>query len=458
MNMSEETEHWVTDARRGNGPLFSELDVLLRSLDRFFTIENLTASNEELTAKNFYEELVTAQDTILRVLAILEVVIPESRKNAYWFQKFAETKLLSTRRRDEFKGSLYRQDTPEKGLYLLYDSFINLKGVVSDLMRSGNISYSGFRNIGHIISKEIRENVFFSPFARDINPEFDAIDSTAISDIVKKLENRELKKNVSLIFISLFRLLRFLKVVDVAAQRPVPLNSSLAVLIMVRSEIPLLRGLAERAARAAGDSDLAAVLNALSYQFAMEAKRVFQVELRDIHRKREQLHFRGKIENCHGILKNLVEHSIMQMAQAFSPGTTGEEIFPSLATRLEQSLRLREDLVALRMLLSDVEAGSESPGRARLFESLRNYMVYFESFTFRLLRYDDHEEFALFFNEIRAAKSETVQGAGFRKVIERMRHFGIFLDTTLRHLDNRTELSGKPVDMERVESLIRQYL
>jgi hypothetical protein len=39
-----------------------------------------------------------------------------------------------------------------------------------------------------------------------------------------------------------------------------------------------------------------------------------------------------------------------------------------------------------------------------------------------------------------------------------MRHFGIFLDTTLRHLDNRTELSGKPVDMERVESLIRQYL
>jgi hypothetical protein len=455
--MPTETGDWLSDAKKANGPLFSELDVLLRALDRFFLIENLTAGNEDLTTKNFCEELATARDTILRLLAILEVVIPESRKNAYWFQKFAETKLLSARKRDEFRETLYRQDTPEKGLYLLYDSFINLKGVLSDLMGSGRISYTGFTNIGHIISKEIRENVFFNPFVRDINPEFDMIENPMVSDIVRALEDREMKKNISLIFISLFRFLRFLRVVDVATQRAVPLNSSLAVLIMVRSEIPLFRGLVEMAAKAAGDSGLGAILNSLSYQFSMEATRVFQVELRDIHRKRTTVRLRGKISNCCGILQNLVEHSTVQLAQAFNPGVTGEDIFPSRATRLQQSLRLREDLVALYRLLADLDAGAQSPGRAGLFESLRSYMVYFEGFTFRLLRYEDYEEFALFLNEIKAVERETLQGPEFRKVMDRIRQFRIFVETTLRHVENRSELSGTPVDMERVDGLIRQY-
>jgi hypothetical protein len=455
--MPAKTGDWVSDAKKTNGPLFSELDVLLRVLDRFFTIENLTTGNEDLTTKNFYEELTTVRDTILRLVAILEVVIPESRKNAYWFQKFAETKLLSARKRDEFRGTLYRQDTPEKGLSLLYDSFVNLKGVLSDLMRSGKISYVGFTNIGHIISKEIRGNVFFNPFARDINPEFDMIDNPKISDIVRTLEDGELKKNISLIFISLFRFLRFLRVVDVATQRAVPLNSSLAVLIMVRSEIPLFQGLVEMAAAAAGDSRLGATLNSLSYQFSVEARRVFQVELRDIHRRRSSVRLRGKIENCSGILQNLVEHSIMQLAQAFDPGATVEDIFPSFATRLQQSVRLREDLVALYRLLADLNAGAESPGRARLFESLTSYMVYFEDFTFRLLRYEDYEEFALFFKDITALKKETVESTEFHKAMDKIRHFRIFVETTLRHIENRSELSGTPVDMERVDGLIRQY-
>src|SRR5512135_2519420 len=150
----DEREDWVGNSIKANPHLFSELDVLLRALDRFFNIDNLTYSNDDLTNKNFYEELVTVRDAILRVLGILEVIIPENKKNAYWFQKFAETKLLSPRERDDFREGLYRQDTPEKGLYLLYDSFINLKGVLSDLIRAGAISYMGFMNIGHMIGKE----------------------------------------------------------------------------------------------------------------------------------------------------------------------------------------------------------------------------------------------------------------------------------------------------------------
>jgi hypothetical protein len=109
----QEEEKIVTRSKQEKHNLFSELDVLLRGLDRYFNPENLTFS-ESVAVKNFYEELVTARDTILRVLGILEVVIPESKKNAYWFQKYAETKYLPASKIDEFRKGLYRQDTPEK--------------------------------------------------------------------------------------------------------------------------------------------------------------------------------------------------------------------------------------------------------------------------------------------------------------------------------------------------------
>ncbi len=46
-------EDWVEHSRKTNVLLFSELHMLLRALDRFFTVEHLTASNDDLTTGIF---------------------------------------------------------------------------------------------------------------------------------------------------------------------------------------------------------------------------------------------------------------------------------------------------------------------------------------------------------------------------------------------------------------------
>jgi hypothetical protein len=74
------------------------------------------------------------------------------------------------------------------------------------------------------------------------------------------------------------------------------------------------------------------------------------------------------------------------------------------------------------------------------------------------LRHDDYEEFVMFFNEIHSARRDVITGPGFKKLLEMVRHFSIYLETTLRHIDNRSELSDKAIDMQRVESLIAQYM
>lgn len=455
----KQPEDWVSASRRDNGELFSEMDVLLRSLERFFNIENVRHSQEELTTADLSEDLIVVRDTILRLLGILEVIIPDSRKNVYWFQKFAETKLLTAARRDAFRENLYRQDTPEKALYLLYDTCINLKGIISDLLQAGNISYLSFMNIGRLVSKEIRENRFFNPFRKGLDPEYDFIRSAEISEIVKAVEPKELKKEVSLVYIYLFRFLRFLSFVDIDTQREVSLNSSLMILSLLRFEINIFHGLLEKTIQSQTDPSFAGLLRSLSYQFAMESRRVFSQELRDIYKVRFSPHFRGKIENSQGILKNMTEQAIVQLTQLFAPDVRGDVIFPSFVNRVQQSVRLREDLFVLYEFVSMLESTAGSVRQRNMaFESLRNYMVYFESSSFRLLRYGDYEEFATFFKEMNSLPEDVAEGPGFYKVLERIKHFRVFLELAVKNIENRVELSSRSFDTGRVEKMIKQYL
>ncbi|MFZ3137870.1 MAG: hypothetical protein WA126_10825 [Thermodesulfovibrionales bacterium] len=450
----EKTDNWFLFSRESHKALFSELDVLLRSLDRFFYLENLPLSKEDPTQRNFYSELAAVRDVIFRILGILEVIMPESRKNAYWFQKFTESKFLTSHSRDIYRETLYKQDSPEQGINVLYDSFINLKGVVTDLLRTGGISFLSYTNIGQLISKEIRENTFFNPFRKDINPEFDTIQNPLISEIVRSIKESEVKKNISLLYLYLFRFLRYLSHIDIASQHSIALNTSLLILIMLRSEMSMLHIYMKNTGDSIKDTTLSFLLKSISYQFSMETKRVYLQELKEIMREKAPQQFRGKTENSFGILKNLIEQSIVQLAQFYKPDIQGKDIFVSFTTKLFQSMKLREDVFILHRFLALLEekAGLQEEG-SDIFSSMKTYMRYFENFTFKLLRSDDYDEFASFFNWIFSMKELELN-----KILEKIHNFKIFLETTLRHIANRDELKDKPIDTDKAEELLKQYL
>ncbi len=85
-------------------------------------------------------------------------------------------------------------------------------------------------------------------------------------------------------------------------------------------------------------------------------------------------------------------------------------------------------------------------------------MLYFQSFTFKLLRYDDYEEFATFFNKVLVFNVTNAKGQEFDRMLDKFRQFRIFAETCLRQISSRTELRDLPVDMARVENSLSQYL
>lgn len=449
-------ENWLDESKKSHRLLFSELDVILRALDRFFTLDNLPASRSPVSQKNLHPELSAARDVILRVLAILDIIIPESNRNAYWFQKFAENKLLDNRTRDMMRAGMYRQDSPEKSLYLLYDSFISLKSLIADILKNSSIEYSTLRNFGNILSKEIRENEFFNPFRLDITPELDFIDNREIKEIVRGIKDRETKKFTSILFLHLFRLFRFINHMDHKSMRPMAMSTSVLIFSLLKSEIEVFRSFIEKTAGKVGDEELVMLLKSLSYQFSMESKRVFQQELKDIFEKKSPAQLRGKIENSRGILKNLTEQAVIQLAKHWNPNVKGERIFDFFINKTSQSVKLREDVYVLNRLLKELEKRADSPADgSEILKVLMSYMDYFEDFAFKLIRYDDFEEFSRLFHNVRKNYDN---GADVQRILESSHHFSIFLDTTLRQIENRAELKGRRLDVDKMEDFVRQYL
>ncbi len=449
-------DNWLAAAKKKNKDAFSELDVLLRALDRFFNIENLPVLKEDISGRNFFDEMHAVKDTILRVVGILDMLIPETKKNVYWFQKFAQSKFLTDKKRDALREELYKQDVPEKSLFLLYDSFVNLKGIITDIMKTDHIPYLTFANIGQILARELRENVHFNPFRYDLNPQFDVIENREISRVVKEIAAQDVKKQVSAMLLHLFKFLRYLRYADTST-RFGSLNSSLLIILLLRSEFALFTGYLETVTRKVEDQELKALVKAVSYQFSMESKRVFLQELKDVFRNKSPQYLKGRIENGHGILKNLSEQSIAQIVHYFSPEVKESDIFETFVTRVEQSLRLREDIMILhRFLFLFEQATSEK--KARVFDAMRNFMLYFQSFTFKLLRYDDYEEFVSFFSKMLAFNKNEIRGRGLDKLSDKTKQFRIFIETCLRQISNRSELAGIPADMSRIENNLNQYM
>ncbi|NWF76681.1 MAG: hypothetical protein HXY53_08985 [Nitrospirae bacterium] len=448
LNISEHTslEFWKEN--------FFELYALLRALDRFFSIENHPISQDDLSNRNFYEELTAARNIILRILNIIETVIPEAKRNSYWFLKFAESKFLTDYSRDVLKEELYKQDTFEKGLYLLYDSLINIKGIITDILRSDKVSYISFKNIGELIGRQIRGSLFFNPFRKKIYKDFDRIENKKISKIVKSIQNSETKKYISMVYLSLFRFLKYLSLIDTKSQHSISMDYSSVLLIMLRSELNTFHKFLNNILNFIKDKKLQSILQSISYQFSMETKRVYLQELKEIFRKKAPQQFIGRIENSHGILKNLIEQCIVQISQALDSSIQGQEIFESFSTKLAQSLKLREDIYVLRSLLSRLESTQSLSGDFPLIlESTKDFMHYFESFTFKLLRYDDYDEFANFFHDFFLSTN-----LSDNKMLEKIHNFKIFLEATLQHISKRAELIDKPLDIQRAEELLNKYL
>jgi len=473
-----ERNRWLEslDLEQKNERLF-ELELYLKALDRFCNVRNHPISeSENLFARDFAAEIRILHDVLSTVIHHVRVLLPERQSSAFYFQTFVEWRLLSDHTRMEWMEKSLSQGAPEESLYVLENAMTSMREVVGGMTALSRVSYPLFNHLGHMISREIAWNTYFNPFQLgNFSPIHDRIKNAVIRRVVKQRVPSALRREISVIFLLVFRLLRYLTYIKEETQDVAALKNSLALFALLRSEMLTLVDYLERdlprliREKAAGDGslkDAGSLLDGLAFQVEMELKKTYQLELKDTSTQTELNRLSTGVARAKGVLIEILRQTAVQLTQIIDPKVEGRHIFRDYISRTELSLKLRKDVWIFHKVVENLDQTivKNMPGEdfrliIEAIKSLRNYIFYFQNVSYQMVRFTDRESFLEFFQRIDTFILEDIYSpAKLTELHLDIHAFQLFLETTLSNLSMRAELKGLPFGTREGEAILEQFL
>ena len=349
-----------------------ELEMWLKSFERYFSLTNLPLSEEEVrqsTLRDYSEELRVVSDVIFRVSQLCTLMLSEEQISYSSFTKYVENSLRQDYFTDSHIRSLIRDRRPSRALSLLMESLLDVRSVIQDLVKLSKIPYITFSSIGRIVNREIRKGYFFDYFLeRKHEPLFDRVTNSHIIRIVRSIQVPRYKRSIASLFLEYFRVLRYLHTIGFQMQDASALKRSLLILSLVHAELKWLIQFMEDEylRRPHPDAHFVELIEGVVLSLTMELKKVMHRELLGAATLQQYELIFTRIQNSQGILLNSVQQIVFGIAQYFDPRLEGQEIFPDYVTRLDQSLKLRSDIYEMRQVTDQVlqQASHASAARA----------------------------------------------------------------------------------------------
>jgi hypothetical protein len=435
-------------AAAGKADELFELELWLRSFERFFRIGNQPLSERETRAlglRSWSEELRLVDHAIMRVVHLCTSILSEEEADLTRFDRYIETSLAPDEGLDPYIQKLVRLTTPEAALTLLRESFEDLHLLLLDLVQLARLPYATFHAVGKILYREVRRSDLVAMIIdKKFKPVHDRIRNPAIRELIRDIPDQADRRQAAKVFLELFRLLHYLEFTDPDRLSEEAYRDTLLPFALITSETRLLLSYIDRRVLKGRDSEepLSQVYDSFVYCVPLELKKVLNTELTDISVTRQAENVRTRVENSHGILKDCFQQSIVQLAQAFVPEINGARIFPDFMAKREQSLHLRDGLARVTRAVQDFQKGKDAPAAERMKTEISNFYDH----NIKYLMYRDWSGFELFYIEILKCGSLS----GLTQIAHR---FETFLVTLLREVQKRSILVGAPASDDVKELL-----
>lgn len=419
-----------------------ELEMWINSFDRFFRVRNHPLSDYELNdilTKDFSEELRIVNSVIVRMSQLCTEILTREKQHLIQFERYVENELKKNIILDAFLEKLIEQPSPEDSITLLLESLADIRNIITEVCDNQPISYQTFTSIGKILNREIKRCKYIELLILyKFKPHFDKIQNKRLAALVKSIKNDHLRQHVAKVFLELFRILNYLKFVEVDLKLDRPLKTTMMIFILIRSDLQLLMDFMET--KIIEDphlpTELIESIEGILYALLMELKKVFNHELVGLVYMRQAQLIYVKVENSHGLIRNCLQNAIVQIAQVFDVEFDGTEIFQNLSTRLKDSLKLREDLRNLLQFIQDYQANLEEGEITNLIERLAT----FRDLSLKSLMYRDWDDFEKFMEEIIVASGRT-------ELKEVLHRFSVFMEALLGEINKRAVLQNfRPED------------
>ena len=410
--------------------------VWLRALERFFKVKNLPLSQPHLRMvleRNFMDELLIVGEGIQRARELCYVVMGEERVNLLKFNRYVEEALVRDDERGSYRKDPVTPDTQEWRLAGLLESLSALMEVQANLARSGSLSLFGYKAFGKLLVQSLNAAGLYEELrANPFRPGVDGVSAPRVSEVIRGIEDRAVRRETARLMLGMFRFLRYLELVRAEFLREGTAKRTLLLFVLIHAEADVfLQFYQQEVLKRAPRGPAFDLWDSVVFGTGMEMKKVFQKELVDFAGLSEREVIYIRMEDAHGILSEAFQQAVVTMVQHFEPEVDGTSIFANFVTKRDQSMRVLTDLYGLYEMLDVVQ---RSPDFEALFRVIRR-VERFQQASLRLLMYKDWNVFETFLVEFRSCKNlqnfEHVLGrfvAFVGTLIEEVRKRGVLTD------------------------------
>lgn len=491
-------EQWLArlPTERKDETLF-ELEVLLKGLACFANPRNHAGAPKRaaIVSQDYRESLVLARDAMQRVVGLCRILLGEGEK-AFVFQRYLEMLLPDDGVRTKLVRGGATQDTPEESLFLLRHALTNLLEVTGGVTRLQRVPFRLFYATLSVAHREIAQSAFFNPLAAlEFRPEFDRITNVRVLELMRQVPGEQARRLVALTFLALFRMLRYVSLLEAVAREHKPSGLVYLVLSVLRSDARALTGyLRKQAGEQLADSyereifkvpasQLAArfdelnaeahrllaiksTLGGVSANVRLELRRAFEHDLPapDADATLEQL--RTAVSTVTGNLRPALQNAVLVLGKSLGARLDEHGVFDDVAARRSLSMRLRRDVWMFAQIVRAFAAKARAaPSREDRWSGpsslqfVREFLSYFNAMGYPLLRAADYPRFDAFQAALVALKeTDLLDPARLERALTEAEKFFVFLSALSEQIGQRAELEGVPFDRRAAAEALKLYL
>jgi hypothetical protein len=477
-----------------------ELEILLKGIACFANPRNHPGNGRRRTivSLDFREHLALSRDGMARVVQLARTMLGD-RDRAFVFQRYLETVLPEDTARTKLLNATMDQDTPETSLVVLRHGFTNLIEVGTGLLRLTRLSFRLF--YAHLATgmREVAQSAFFNPLsALEFRPEFDRIPSTQVLELIQGVPGEQAHRLVALTFLSLFRMLRYLRLVDNIAldhsDRRVGGRAYL-VCAVLRSDARALSNYLRRRAGAllaesferdlfrvpAADLDgryadlqaeghrLAGIKGALAGLAAtlrLEMRRAFEHDLPSADAATPEHELRTRLRLVTANLRPALQNAILFLGKSLGVTLDPSRVFDDHAVLRATGERLRRDVWMFAQIARafaskarHAEPATDTWTALQSFAFVREFLAYFRAMGYPLLRSSDYENVGAFLAAMDGlADTDLLDQVRLDEAAEQCDAFFVYLTQHFEEISKREELQGVAFDRKDAARALKLYL
>ncbi len=477
-----------------------ELEILLKGLACFANPRNHPGSGRRQTivSLDFREHVGHVRDGMTRVTQLARTMLGDHDR-AFVFQRYLETVLPEDSARTRLLRASMAQETPEGSLCMLRHGFTNLIEVTAGILRLSRVSFRLFYATLATTMREITQSAYFNPLAAlEFRPEFDRIPSPQVLELIQGVVGEQAHRLVALTFLSLFRILRYLRLLDTIAlehhDRRVAGRGYL-VLSVLRSDARALSNYLRRRSgsllaesfekelfrvpaqelsarydvlRSEGNRLFAikAALTGLAANLRLEMRRTFEHDLPPPDAKTSEADLRLKFRQATSALRPAIQTAILFLGKSLGVEFEEGRVFDDKAARRATSERLRRDVWMFaqiaRAFASKARHTDLSVDRwttVASFAFVREFLAYFRAMGYPLLRAGDYPRVDAFMNAMSSLQDrDTLDPQKLDVAVAECEQFYTFLTDLFDQISKRNELESVPFDRKAAARALRMYL